>query len=69
MSVRSLTPVQHYEKLEKLLLAENGRIAHAMFVSVSPTSAEKVRLSLPSKPPLARSRAITVEGRLRLMIA
>jgi hypothetical protein len=46
MSVRSLTPVQHYEKLEKLLLAENGRLAHAMFVSVSPTSAEKVRLSL-----------------------
>jgi hypothetical protein len=36
--------VQHYEKLEKLLLAENGRIAHAMFVSISPTDAEKVRL-------------------------
>ncbi|ELR10938.1 GTPaseactivator protein for Ras-like GTPase [Acanthamoeba castellanii str. Neff] len=31
-----------YEKLEKLLLAENGRIAHAMFVGIASTDSEKV---------------------------
>jgi hypothetical protein len=37
------TNQQQYEKLEKLLLAENGRIAHAMFTGIASTDSEKVR--------------------------
>jgi hypothetical protein len=34
--------LKQYEKLEKLLLAENGRIVHAMFEGIAATDADKV---------------------------